>query len=102
MQMRSCNAILLSTDYFSSCWSCVIHFAGHYIDIQLKMFSIHFKCLMNCSSRLATLTKRDEHFNEHCAMKRRQRRSKKLQHAHSYGFAGFMRKIGIEHGNDEN
>ena len=33
---------------------------------------------MNCSLRLAALAKCYEHFNEHFAMKRRQRRSKQL------------------------
>ena len=70
--------------------------------IRRAMFNIHSKCSMNCSSRLATLAKRDEHFNEHFAMKRPQRRSKQIKYAHLYAFAGFMRKIGIEHGNDEN
>ena len=46
--------------------------------------------------------KRDEHFNEHFPMKRCQHRSKQIKYAHSYGLAGFMRKIGTEHGNDEN
>ena len=51
--------------------------------------------------RFAALTKRDEHFNEHFAMKRRQR-SKQIRYADSHDFAGFMGKIGMEHGNDEN
>ena len=70
--------------------------------IQRTMFNIHFKCWMNCSSRSANLAKRDEHFNGHFAMKRRQRRSKQIKYAHSYGFAGFMRKIGMKHGNGGN
>ena len=63
------------------------------------------KCSMNCSSRLATLAKLDEHFNKHFAMKRRQRRSKQIKYAHSFGFAGFMRKMEmkrIDHGLIEN
>ena len=42
--------------------------------------STHFKCSMNCSLRLAALAKRDEHFHEHFAMKRRQRRSKQIKY----------------------
>ena len=63
------------------------------------MLSIYSKCSINFSSRLATLAKRDEHFNEH--LKRRQRRSKQIKYALSHGSVGFMRKIGIAHGNDE-
>ena len=55
--------------------------------------------ILSANDRLA---KRNEHFNEQSAMKRRQRRSKQIKYAHSCGFVGFMRKIGIEHGNDEN
>ena len=58
--------------------------------------------LKYCSSRLATLAKRDENFNEHFAMKRCQRRDKQIKYTHSYGFAGFMRSIDIERRNDEN
>ena len=65
------------------------------------MFKIHFKCSMNCSLRLVTLAKRDEYFKEHFAMKRCQRRSKQIKYADSHEFAGFMRKIGMERGNDE-
>ena len=66
------------------------------------MFNIHLKCSMNCSLRLAALGKSDEHFNENFAMKRRQRRSMQIKYADSHDFAGFMRKIGMELGNDEN
>ena len=91
---------------------------------QRTMLSIHFKCSMNCSLLLATLTNistnnaqysfqmfdelfvafghSDEHFNEHFAMIRCQPRSKQLKYADSHGFAGFMRKIRMEHGNAEN
>ena len=44
----------------------------------------------------------DEHFNENFAMKKHQRRSKQIKYASSHGFAGFMRKIGMEHGNNKN
>ena len=66
------------------------------------MFNIHFKCSMNCSLCLVTLAKRDEHFNEHFAMKICQRRSKQIKYADNHELAGFMRKIGMERGNDEN
>ena len=66
------------------------------------MFNIHFKRSMKFSLRLAALAKRDEHCNEHFAMKRRQRRSKQIKYADSHDFAGFMGKIGMEYGNDEN
>ena len=69
---------------------------------QRTMFNIHFKCSMNCSFSLAALAKRDKHFKEHFAMKRRQRRSKLIKYADSHDFAGFMREIGMECGNDEN
>ena len=36
------------------------------------------------------------------AMKRCQRRSMQLKYADSLDFAGFIRKIEMEHGNDEN
>ena len=66
------------------------------------MFNIHFKRLMNCLSHLTTLAKHDKHFNKHFAMKRHQCREKQIKYTHLYGFAGFVRKIGIEHGSDEN
>ena len=57
---------------------------------------------MNCSLHLAALAKRDDQFNEQFAMKWRQRRSKEITYADSHDFAGVMREIGMEHGNDEN
>ena len=57
---------------------------------------------MSFSLRLAALAKCDEHFNEHFAMKRRQRRSKQIKYADSHDFAEFMIKLGMEHGNDVN
>ena len=66
------------------------------------MFNMHFKCSMNCWLRLAALAKDNEHFDEHLAMKRRQRRSKQIKYADSHDFARFMRKVGMEYGNDEN
>jgi len=65
------------------------------------MFNINSKFSMHCISRLAVLAKCDELFSEHFAMKRCQRKCKKLKHADSHDFAGFMRKIGMKYGNDE-
>ena len=44
----------------------------------------------------------DKHFIEYFAMKRRQHRSKQMTYVDSHGLAGFMRKIGMEHGSDKN
>ena len=57
---------------------------------------------MNCSLCLADLAKRAEQFNEHFAMKSRQLRRKQIKYADSHDCAGLMRKIGMEHGSDEN